>query len=1516
MQRVKIFVLVLSWLALSNVMLANTWYVRADGGTRYSVTAPNGQCNGQADAPYPGTGVDQPCAFGDYRFLWDDQSYGNTNSAAGNWAIAGGDTVILDNTKQWRVGFDGDGLGTDPWCFGASGPYGCTNPAIPSGTATQHTRILGRNYANCNTGGTSNRSAMTQIFGGHGVFAALNLNGAQFVDIECIEITRHSQCMIHGSPIYPYACNTSIPVDDYDSDGISIGVNAHDVLLQDVWIHGHTDRGILGPIGGLVTANRVNISYNGNAGWDFDTNTGTDDLSVNASIAWHYLTIEWNGCNQEYPAVDVYPAISCYSQSTGGYGDGVGTPPGMGMNVEIDHSIFRYNTQDGLDLGHIDTGSSTISITDSLSYANNGGQFKWGTGFTNAIFENNLALGNCLRMSQPIIGAPSTFNTNLSDFCRSGSTISFNFQQGQTALFANNTFVSYAPSTFDFNCAGSSCSTASMTLTNNIFLGYDNPTTYNSGGQVGGPGLYCGPACNGDSTLLGTINRSNNSYYGIRGACQAGVATESLAGTISSETCNDPRFVGEPEPFTDEAALDAYNFNLSSGSPAIGAGIPVSGLTTDYYGIIVPSPPSLGAIQYSAGSSTPVTPTLSFAAIANQTYGTSQLAVSATSASSGTVTYAVVSGPAVIFGNVVAITGIGTVVLSAAQAAAGNYTAATASTSFTVVAAVPSLSFAAIANQTFGNPPLALSATSVSSGAVTYTVSSGPGAISGNTLTLTGAGTLVLSASQVASGNYAAATTATSLTVAPGVTSLSFAGIASQTFGNPPLTLSATSLSAGAVTYAVTSGPATISGNTLTLTGAGMVALSANQAATLNYVAGTATTSFNVSREVPTLSFAAIAGQTLGNPPFTIVATSVSNAAVTYAIKSGPATLSGRTVTLTGAGTVVLTASQGASVNYAAATATTSFTVTPGAPTLTFFPIGQQTFGSSQLVVSASSPSSGAITYTVTSGPASISGDIVTLTGVGTVVLSASQAASGSYAAATATTSFTVAPEVPALSFTAVTNQGAGNLPNVTIISISPSAGAVTFTVISGPATISGSTLMLTGAGTVVLSATQAASGNYAAATTTLSFTFPVQSPPLNFVAIANQTFGNSPITVAASSVSSGAVTYTVNSGPAAITGNILTLKGVGTVVLSANQAATGSYAAATATTSFLVMPGTPTLSFAAIANQTFGNSPIALSASSSSSGTVTYAVVSGPAAISENTLILTGGGAVVLSANQAASGNYTAAVALTSFTVLPGTSTLTFATVANTTYGAAPFTVSAISASSGAVTYAVVSGPATITGNLVTLTGAGTVVLSATQQASPDYLAATATVTFAVATPSFTLATAGSAASAQSLTTEPGGAATFSLIAKPSSGTTFPDALTLTANGLPPGATATFSPTTIAAGSGTTAVTFTIQTSSQTGRNQSPLKPFSPLALGLLLPFLCLKRTRRRLLHTSRLLAILTLATLSLSAGVSLSGCGGSAGSSAHSLTAAAHTYAVTIVATDQKSGAQSTTSVSLEVL
>ena len=70
-------------------------------------------------------------------------------------------------------------------------------------------------------------------------------------------------------------------------------------------------------------------------------------------------------------------------------------------------------------------------------------------------------------------------------------------------------------------------------------------------------------------------------------------------------------------------------------------------------------------------------------------------------------------------------------------------------------------------------------------------------------------------------------------------------------------------------------------------------------------------------------------------------------------------------------------------------------------------------------------------------------------------------------------------------------------------------------------------------------------------------------------------------------------------------------------------------------------------------------------------------------------------------------------------------TQTITFGPLSDKTYGDAPFILSATASSGLIPTFSIVSGPATISGDTVTLTGAGTVTVRASQAGSAGYLAA-----------------------------------------------------------------------------------------------------------------------------------------------------------------------------------------------
>src|SRR5258708_33518462 len=83
------------------------------------------------------------------------------------------------------------------------------------------------------------------------------------------------------------------------------------------------------------------------------------------------------------------------------------------------------------------------------------------------------------------------------------------------------------------------------------------------------------------------------------------------------------------------------------------------------------------------------------------------------------------------------------------------------------------INFPSVSNVSYGTAPIALQATASSSLPVTYTVT-GPAVLSGQNLTITGAGTVTVTANQSGNGSYSAASPAArTFTVAPAVLTIS-----------------------------------------------------------------------------------------------------------------------------------------------------------------------------------------------------------------------------------------------------------------------------------------------------------------------------------------------------------------------------------------------------------------------------------------------------------------------------------------------------------------------------------------------------------------------------------------------------------------------------------------------------------------------------------------------------------------------------------------------------------------------
>lgn len=123
--------------------------------------------------------------------------------------------------------------------------------------------------------------------------------------------------------------------------------------------------------------------------------------------------------------------------------------------------------------------------------------------------------------------------------------------------------------------------------------------------------------------------------------------------------------------------------------------------------------------------------------------------------------------------------------------------------------------------------------------------------------------------------------------------------------------------------------------------------------------------------------------------------------------------------------------------------------------------------------------------------------------------------------------------------------------------------------------------------------------------------------------------YGVAPLTLKATTVSSGTITgqtvsFHVNSGPATVNGNVLTITGAGTVVVEVDAAANGTYAASSATSSIEVTQAASQLALTASATQApIGGSVILTATATSSSGmpTGTVKFLSGGTTLGTGTL-------------------------------------------------------------------------------------------------------------------------------------------------------------------------------------------------------------------------------------------------------------------------------------------------------
>ncbi|MGA3161231.1 MAG: MBG domain-containing protein, partial [Terracidiphilus sp.] len=355
--------------------------------------------------------------------------------------------------------------------------------------------------------------------------------------------------------------------------------------------------------------------------------------------------------------------------------------------------------------------------------------------------------------------------------------------------------------------------------------------------------------------------------------------------------------------------------------------------------------------------------------------------------------------------------------------------------------------------------------------------------------------------------------------------------------------------------------------------GSGTVTPSLGGDTLANYSITSNSGSWSITQTSQTISFTTNApSNEVYNGQFTVAATATSGLAVTFT-SSGACSNSGATYTMTsGTGTCLVMANQAGNTNYAAATQVTqTVNATLASQAINFTqPSSPVTYGASVSLVAAGGFSGNPVTFSVISGPGSVSGAngaTLSFTGVGTVVVAANQAGSSNYAAATQVTrSITVNQAVLTVTANNASMNVGGAVPTLTA-SYSGFVNGDTSAVLGGSPTLTTTATSSSPAGNYPITV---ALGTLTAANYTFTFvngTLSVVTPPTTSDTVST--------TLTGSAAAGYVLTITVqNTGASAISNAVLTAATLGSTSGSPLPQTWGTIAAGSAAVFTVNFPG------------------------------------------------------------------------------------------------------------------------------------------------------------------------------------------------------------------------------------------------------------------------------------------------------------------------------------------------------
>ena len=306
------------------------------------------------------------------------------------------------------------------------------------------------------------------------------------------------------------------------------------------------------------------------------------------------------------------------------------------------------------------------------------------------------------------------------------------------------------------------------------------------------------------------------------------------------------------------------------------------------------------------------------------------------------------------------------------------------------------------ADLTIGNT-IELNATATSGEAVVFVSSNEAVAtIADNVLTVTGAGETTITASQAGNNNYNAATEVTK-TLSIGKLDQTITwnqDIANLQIGES-VTLDATASSGLEIVYTSNNDSvASINGTTLTVNSEGSVVITATQAGDETYKSASLERTFSFGRMAQTITWNDDLTNLVINDTVILTATSDAELAIVYTVDNNTvATINGDTLFIIGAGEAIITASQAGNETYNSTSVSKTINIAKLGQAIEWNQeLDSLTIENEAIELTATATSGLSITYTSSDETvAVVNGNILTIVGIGSATITASQEGDNTY---------------------------------------------------------------------------------------------------------------------------------------------------------------------------------------------------------------------------------------------------------------------------------------------------------------------------------------------------------------------------------------------------------------------------------------------------------------------------------------------------------------------------------------